>query len=304
MYDIIIIGAGIAGLTAGIYGARAGKKVLIFEGNTYGGQIIYAKEVENYPGIKKISGYDFANDLYNQTVGFGVEVKYDKVLSISSEKEVTTTNGVYKGKSIIIATGTKKRTLTMLNIAGEDKLTGKGISYCATCDGSFFKGKDVAVVGGGNTALDEALYLSDLCPKVYLIHRRDEFRADKVTVDKIYKKENIELILNSNISKLNGDEFLESIYIKNSITNEMKKLKISGLFVAIGIEANNNIFSNVVMLDENGYIIANEDCKTNTPGIFAAGDCRTKFLRQLTTASADGSVAALEAIDFIRKEGN
>lgn len=301
MYDIIIIGGGTAGLTAGIYGARAGKKVIILEGNVCGGQIIYAKEVENYPGIKNISGYDFANNLYNQNISFGVEIKYEKVLELKEDKTVVTSSNIYKGKSIIIATGATRRSLSTLNIEGEKDLNGHGISYCATCDGNFFKGKEVAVVGGGNTALDEAIYLSDICSRVYLIHRRNEFRGDKLIAERVTKKENIQIILNTNVIKLYGSDKLESIDIKNNVTNEVNNIKISGLFVAIGTEANNQIFDQIIELDKNGYIVAGEDCKTNIPGVFAAGDCRTKFLRQLTTASADGSVAAINALNYIRE---
>lgn len=295
MYDVIIIGAGPAGLTAAIYLGRAGKKVLILEKNVYGGQIVNSKEVENYPAISKISGFDFSNNLYNQAKNFGAELKYETVVNLTKDKEVTTNRGKYQAKSIIIATGLSNRTL---EIDGVDSFIGRGISYCATCDGNFFKDKVVAVVGGGNTALEDAIFLSNICKKVYIIHRRTTFRGEKILQDILNKKENVEFVFNSNVVKINGNELLESIIINTN--NEEKELQIDGLFLAIG-QIPNNSYIDIIDLDEKGYAIANEDCKTNIDGIYVAGDFRTKKVRQLVTAASDGATAAINVIEYIER---
>lgn len=295
MYDVIIIGAGPAGLTAAIYLGRAGKKVLILEKNVYGGQIVNSKEVENYPAISKISGFEFSNNLYNQAKNFGAELKYETVVNLTKDKEVTTNRGKYQAKSIIIATGLSNRTL---EIDGVDSFIGRGISYCATCDGNFFKDKVVAVVGGGNTALEDAIFLSNICKKVYIIHRRTTFRGEKILQDILNKKENIEFVLNSNVVKINGNELLESIIINTN--NEERELQIDGLFLAIG-QIPNNSYIDIIELDEKGYAIANEDCKTNIDGIYVVGDFRTKKVRQLVTAASDGATAAINAIEYIER---
>ena len=291
MYDIIIIGAGPAGMTAALYGARANKKVLVLEALNYGGEILNTLNIENYPVEETISGFDFANKLYNQITKLGVEVKLEKVISINKEKEVKTNESTYTGKTIIIATGLNNR---KLNLPNEEELTGKGISYCATCDGAFFKGKDVAVVGGGNTALEDALYLSDICNKVYLIHRRNEFRADAVTIDKVLNKDNIKVLYDTIITKINGNTNLESIEVNN---NEI--LNVEGLFIAIGKVPSLDYLNNIIETNESGYIKSNELCHTNIEGIFVAGDIREKSLRQLVTATSDGAIAATEAIKYI-----
>ena len=288
MYDIIIVGAGPAGLTAALYAGRANKKILVLEAKVPGGQIVNANEVTNYPGIEKISGSDYATNLYNQVINLGVEIKFETVLSITEDKEVTTNADTYKSKAIILATGAENR---KLRIEKEERLVGKGISYCATCDGNFYKGKIVAVVGGGNTALEDALYLSDLASKVYLIHRRDTFRGENKLVEDIKKKNNIEIIYNSNVTRINGTEKVESIII-----NDSDELKVDGLFIAVGQEPKNIIFKDIVDIDEKGYIISKDDVHTNKKGIYVAGDARNKLLRQLTTAVSDGSIAATVAI--------
>lgn len=292
MYDIIIIGAGPAGLTSALYAARANKKVLVLEAKSYGGQIINASKIENYPAIEEISGFDFATKLYNQVEKLGVEIKYETVLRVEKDKTVITNKEKYKAKAIIIATGSESK---KLNLEKENILVGKGISYCATCDGNFFKNKNVAVIGGGNTALEDALYLSDIAKKVYVIHRRDNFRGENTYLEQLKKKKNITFILNQTISSLNGNKNLESITIKDKENNE-KILEIEGLFIAIGQEPNNQIFQNIVDLDEKGYIISSNDVHTKTKGIYVAGDTRVKELRQLTTAISDGSIAAITAI--------
>lgn len=302
MYDIIIIGAGPAGLTASIYARRANKKTLVLEAKTYGGQIINTLSIENYPVEPNISGFDFATKLYNQAKDMGSEIKFEKVIDIKDKKDkkqVITTKNTYETKTIIIATGAENRKLGLDN---EDKLVGKGISYCATCDGAFFKKKDVAVVGGGNVALEDALYLSDIANKVYLIHRRDEFRGDFTIVEKLKEKNNVEFILNSNVSKIIADNKLKSINIKNKEDREETELDIDGLFIAVGQVPENQNFSKLINLDKSGYIIAGEDCHTNIEGIFVAGDNRTKELRQLVTATSDGAIAATEAIKYINNK--
>ena len=293
MYDIIIIGAGPAGLSAAIYARRSEKKTLVLESFTYGGQIINTKEIENYPAESHISGYEFAKKIYNQAIELGTEF-------IFAYKEVITKKNTYKTKCIIIATGVQNKKLGLQN---EEILIGKGISYCATCDGAFYKNKEVAVVGGGNTALEDALYLADIVKKVYLIHRRDIFRGNKKTVSKINEKKNIEIIFNSTITKINSNDKLDSIEIINKKGN-IRTLKVSGLFIAIGQIPQNENFANIINLNENGYIIANESCQTNIEGIYVAGDTRTKELRQLVTAVSDGAIAATKAIDYINVDNN
>ena len=299
MYDVIVIGAGTAGMTAGIYARRAGKKVLIIEEKSYGGQIINTPEVENYPGISKVSGFTFANNLYNQTRELGAEFKFEEVMKIqnnSDYKVVVTNKTKYQGKTVIIATGAKNRPLGVNN---EDKLTGAGVSYCATCDGAFFKGKDVAVVGGGNTALEDAMFLSDYCNLVYVIHRRNEFRGEKGLADILKEKSNVKFVFDSVVKSIKGEQSVEGLEILNVKKNTLSEIKIQGVFIAIGQMPDNEKISDIVELDDKGYIKADETCTTNTEGVFVAGDCRTKQIRQLTTAASDGAVAALAACSYI-----
>lgn len=299
MYDIAIVGAGPAGLSAAIYGTRAGKSVVVFEAMTYGGQIVNTPEIENYPGIRQISGFDFATGLYEQATGLGAEVVYEKVTGIEdkgSYKRVLTESGSYEARSVILATGAKNRPL---GLDHEQELIGAGISYCATCDGAFFKGKDVAVVGGGSTALEDAAYLCGYCRTVYLIHRRSQFRGEEAAVEKLRKKPNIIFELDSRVIRLNGESHLESIEVEQIQTGEIRTIPVDGLFVAIGQMPDNQAFSDLVNVDDAGYIRAMESCETNVPGIFTAGDCRTKKVRQLATAAADGAVAALAACDYL-----
>ena len=302
MYDIIIIGAGPAGLTSSIYARRANKKVLVLEAKTYGGQIINTLSIENYPVEPGISGFDFATKLYNQAKDMGSEIVFEKVVDIKNYKEykeIITTKNSYKAKAVIIATGAENRKLGLNN---EDELVGKGISYCATCDGAFYKKKDVAVVGGGNVALEDALYLSDIANKVYLIHRRDEFRGDLSIVEKLKEKDNVEFILNSNVVNINAIDKIDSIDIRNNEDREENEINVDGLFIAVGQVPENQNFASLINLDKSGYIIASEDCHTNIEGIFVAGDNRTKELRQLVTATSDGAIAATEAIKYINSK--
>jgi len=297
-YDIIIIGAGPAGLTSAIYARRANKNVLVLEAKSYGGQIINTLDIENYPVEEHISGFEFATKLYNQAKNLGAKILFEKVVDINdlgNEKEVVTTKNTYKAKAIIIATGSENRKLGLSN---EDELVGKGISYCATCDGTFYKKKTVAVVGGGNTALEDALYLSDIVEKVYLIHRRDEFRGEESTINHLKEKNNVEFVYNSNVTKLNANERLESIEVTNK-DGSTKTIEVSGLFIAVGRIPENQNFAKLVELDEAGYVKAGEDCHTNIPGIFVAGDNRVKEVRQLVTATSDGAIAATAAVKYI-----
>ena len=298
MYDIIIIGAGPAGLTAAIYARRASKKVLVLEAKTYGGQIINTLDIENYPVEEHISGFDFATKIYNQAKNLGAEITFERAVEIKNlgnEKEVKTLKNIYKAKAVIIATGSENRKLGLSN---EDELVGKGVSYCATCDGAFYKNKKVAVIGGGNTALEEASYLSDIAQTVYIIHRRDEFRAEELLVSHLKEKDNIEFIYNSNITKINANNKLESIEVTNN-DGTISSIDIDGLFIAVGRIPENQNFGKLINLDKAGYVVANENCHTNVTGIFVAGDNRTKDVRQLVTATSDGAIAATEAVKYI-----
>ncbi len=299
MYDILIIGAGPAGLTAAIYGQRAGKKTALLEESTYGGQILNTPEVENYPGLKTVSGFELATNLYEQATNLGAELIYEKVTGIEdlgAHKKVKTTGSEYEAKTVIIATGAKNRPL---GIDKEQEFIGAGISYCATCDGNFFRNRDVAVIGGGNTALEDAEVLSGIANKVYLIHRRDAFRGEQANVDRLMVKENVELVLNSVPEELLGEGVISGIKVKDVKTGKERVIDVQGIFVAIGQMPDNGNFADVAELDDKGYVQAGEDCKTKTAGIFTAGDCRHKKVRQIATATADGAVAALEAIEYI-----
>ena len=300
MYDIIIIGAGPAGMTAALYAKQARKNILVLEKEIYGGQILKADKVKNYPGFKEISGYDFSNNLYNQLTDLGVEIKFEEVIEIISKeniKEIKTKKGNYTTKSVIIATGARNR---KLNLNNEDKLIGKGVSYCTTCDGMFFKDKEVAIYGGGNSAIDGALYLSNICKKVYLIYRQKDFKTDNENINQLKSTENIECIFNTNIIDLIGENKLESITLKEE--QNQYDLNVDGLFIEIGYIPVSEICKNIIDTDSKGYIIASEDCKTNIDGIFAAGDIRIKDIRQLTTACSDGTTAALNAVKYLAKK--
>lgn len=302
-YDLIIVGAGTAGLTAAIYGVRAGKSVLVLETRTYGGQIVNATEIENYPGLSGISGVQFAMNLYQQAVDLGVKVQMETVRTIEPDKEgkwkIVTSSGEYKTEALIIASGARAR---KLGLKGEEEYTGKGVSYCATCDGAFFRGKTVAVVGGGNTALEDTLFLAEYCKKVYLIHRRDTFRGEQELVSRIQSKENVTICYNSQVTELHGDQMIRGITVKDSMRDVSERLETDGIFIAIGQVPDTAFVADQAERDQNGYILAGEDCKTSAEGIFAAGDCRTKKVRQLTTAAADGAVAALGACEYLESQ--
>lgn len=299
MYDIGIIGGGTAGMTAAIYGQRAGKRTIIIEGGNFGGQITSSPNVENYPGIASVSGSEFSMNLLDQAMKLGTETVVEKVTGIRVEdgiKVIETTDKAYPCRSVILATGVTHR---HLGVADEERLTGAGVSYCATCDGAFFRGRDVAVIGGGSTALQDAEFLSNYCNKVYLVHRRDEFRGEDSIVKRLASKENVEFVLSAVVKEILGENVVEGLVLTDKKTSEDFRLDVAGVFIAVGQIPQNECFADVVKLDANGFILAAEDCVTSAPGIFAAGDCRTKEVRQLTTAAADGAVAALAACKYI-----
>ncbi len=299
MYDIVIIGAGPAGLSSATYARRAGYSVLVLEGGAPGGQLANTPEVENYPGLDRTTGVNFGMMLFNQARGFGADIRFEGAKAVELAGDVKVIHGAkntYEAKAVIIANGAKRR---KLGCPGEKELTAKGVSYCATCDGAFFKDKPVAVVGGGNTALEDALYLANHCSKVYLIHRRDAFRGSAILAEAVLAKANIEVIWNSVARRIDGDSQVRSLEVGDVMTGEARNLTVDAVFVAIGLEPDNGMFEGQVDLDSYGYIIAGEDCKTNLAGVFAAGDTRTKALRQVVTAAADGAVSAFEAGNYI-----
>ncbi len=292
IYDVIIIGGGPAGYTAGLYGVRAGLKVLLIEEVYAGGQIALSHQVDNYPGFENgIDGFTLAQNMKNQAEKFGLISKFEKVISVNLNKEpklVKSTEAEYYSKFVIIATGASPRELGTPN---EEKFIGKGVHYCASCDGMFYRGKTVVVVGGGDTALSDSIMLSRYCEKVYLIHRRGEFRGAKVYQDTINQTKNIKVLLNSQVTELLGDEKLNGIILKNVKTNQTDKLDCDAVFVCIGRKPSTEIFKGQVELNDAGYILAGEDTKTNIDGVFAVGDVRTKALRQVVTAVSDGATS-------------
>ena len=299
MYDIVIVGAGPAGLTAAIYALREEKKVVILEKETIGGKITSSSKIENYPGFKSISGMDFANNLYEQVINLGGEINIEEVLSIENGKvkKVITDENTYETKSIIIASGSKYKTL---NLDKEEELIGNGISFCTVCDGSFYKNKDVCVVGGANSALNSVLYLSKLCNKVYLVVRGPKLKGDKKVIDNVLSLSNVEVLYNTTVNKyiLDNDE-LVGVEVKSNECE--KRLDVEGVFLAIGQSPEINYLNNLVKVDENNYVLASEDCITNIDGIFVAGDVRKKKVRQLTTAVSDGTNAAINAINYLKE---
>lgn len=299
MTDLLIVGAGTAGLTAAIYGIRAGLKVDILEQSMYGGQIITTMSIENYPGMPGISGADFATALYQQARDLGANFLTGTVQSAQltgQPKKVLTDKGEYLAKAVILATGATPRSL---EAPGGKEFIGRGVSFCATCDGAFHRGKDVAVVGGGNVAVDDALILSGLCRTVYLIHRRSRFSGEAMVVSQLQQKENVVFLTDSTVAEVSGDQSVRQIRVENLQDQTQRTLEVSGVFVAIGSTPNNQPFADQIKLDERGYIPAGEDCRTDVEGVFAAGDNRRKQVRQIITAAADGSVAALAAKDYI-----
>ena len=298
MYDIIVIGGGPAGLTAATYARRAGKTVLVIEKAAFGGQITWSPKVENFPTIISISGTELGDRLLEQAMEQGAEVELEEVTAVETDgdvKRVCCDSGAeYEAKAIIIATGAKPR---MLGLEREEELVGSGVGFCAVCDGAFYKGRDVAVNGGGNSALQDAMLLSETCRRVYLIHRRSSFRGEEKLVEALRRRENVEFILESTVEELLGDTELRGIAVRHP--GGRREIELDGLFVAVGHEPDNKIFAELMELDAAGYAVSGEDCRTKTPGVFVAGDCRRKAVRQLTTAVADGSAAALAACAYI-----
>ncbi|MBQ3214397.1 MAG: thioredoxin-disulfide reductase [Clostridia bacterium] len=300
IYDIAILGGGPGGMTAAIYAKRAGLDVVIIEKNVPGGAVATTYEVANYPGFTTISGMDLATKMFEHTQSLNIEFAWDEVKKVKVEgdiKEVECYQSSYKAKTLILGFGASVR---KLNLDNEKAFIGKGISYCATCDGNLFKGKTVAIVGGGNTALEDCFYLSNLAEKVYLIHRRDEFRGDQILSKQVIEKENIEIVYNSTVSKITGDTTLKSIDVLNKVTNETKTLTVDGLFVCIGRGPDTEMVDGDLTLNAQGYIVTDDCMRTNYEGVYAIGDIRQTPLRQIVTACSDGAIAATKAFEYIK----
>ena len=299
MKNVVVIGAGPAGMTAALYLSDAGIGVTIIEKGMYGGQMTTTARIANYPGFVDVAGWELSQHMFDQMTAAGISLTYDTVTGIEKEGDrfsVRGKNSVYGGDAVIIANGVTRR---RIGCPGEDEFAGCGVSYCAVCDGNFFRGRDVAVIGGGNSALEDAAYLAGICPNVYLIHRRDELRADEKYVRAAKKCENITFMYSHYPERIVGEDRVNGIEIKDLKTGEIKTLEVSGVFVAVGLDADNGGFGHIVDLTENGYIESDENCLTSCPGIFAAGDTRDKKLRQIVTATSDGAVAAKQAIEYL-----
>lgn len=300
LYDVIIIGSGPAGLSAAIYAQRAKLATLVIEkAPMSGGQILNTYEVDNYPGIPGVGGFDLGSKFRAHADALGCSFVTAVVREIQEEegkKKIVTEKETYETKTLILATGATHR---KLGVPGEEELMGMGVSYCATCDGAFFKGKTTAVIGGGDVALEDALFLARLCEKVYLVHRRDEFRGAKVLQERVFETENIEVVWDSVVEEIQGEDMVEKISIYNKKKEEKSELEVQGVFIAVGIQPNTEIYRNLVKMDEGGYIIAGEDGVTQTKGVFAAGDLRTKQLRQVITAASDGANAVTSVEKYL-----
>jgi thioredoxin reductase (NADPH) len=300
-YDVIIIGGGPAGLSAGIYTARARLASLLIEKGGIGGQIINSLAVENYPGFAAVSGIDLTQAMHQQATGFGLTTIYAEVFAIKTsgqKKIVTTSDGDYSAGAVILAGGSERQ---KLDIPGEAEFTGKGVSYCATCDGAFFRDRDVAVVGGGNAAITEAIELTKFARKVTVIHRRDELRATKILQEKAFAEKKIEFLWDSVLTAITGDAFVEGITVSNVKTKKETRLPVAGVFMAVGFRPNTGYLQGVVALDELGTVIVNDKMETSAPGIFAAGDIRSQSIRQVVAATGDGAVAAISAEKYLGK---
>lgn len=299
MTDLIIIGGGIAGLTAALYARRAGKSALVLEKETFGGQITSAPRVDNFPGLPAVSGNALTDALLSQVMDLGAEIDMEDIISLQKSEDhfvLSTGKREYSARAVILATGARHRPL---GVAGEEALVGKGVSYCALCDGAFHKGQHVAVVGGGNSASQAAIFLSDLCASVTVIQQFDHFTCDSKELAAMQERQNIRLVTSTCVTALKGEDHLTALELTNQDTGTVTELPMDGLFVCIGRMPDNEPFRDVITLTEQGFIDADECCRTNVPGVFAAGDCRVKTVRQLTTAAADGSIAAIGACSYI-----
>ena len=301
-YDVAIIGGGPAGLTAGIYAARAGKSTAVIERGLIGGQITFTDSIDNFPAAPGMNGAEYAMKIQSQAESFGAEIIMDEITEVAPPEteggtfKIKGNSDEYEATAVILATGLDNR---KMGISGEDGLISRGISFCAVCDGAFFRNKEVAVYGGGNTAVEDAAFLANICSKVTIIHRRDRFRAEQAVVDELKALDNVEFVMTSNVVGVNGDKALESIAVKNNETGETRDIAVSALFVAIGKIPNGKPFANLVATDEAGYFEIGESCEAGTPGVFVAGDGRAKELKQLTTAVSDGSIAATKACNYV-----
>ncbi len=300
IYDVIILGSGPAGLSAAVYAQRARLNTLIIEEKPMsGGQILDTYEVDNYPGLPGISGFELGQKFRTHADQLGAEFVNEQVQELKDlgeKKLVVTEKSSYETRTLILATGARHR---KLNVPGEKELAGVGVSYCATCDGAFFRGKTVAVVGGGDVALEDALFLARGCEKVYLIHRREEFRGARILQERVRESDNIELVLNSNVIEILGEQMVTSVLVHNHVKNERHELQVQGVFITVGISPNVAAADGLVEQDQQGYIKAGEDAVTSVPGIFAAGDVRTKQLRQVITAASDGANAVISAERYL-----
>ena len=301
MYDILIVGGGPAGLTAAIYGLRAGKSVLVIEKNGFGGQIAYSPKVENIPGTQLISGTEFADKITEQAMALGAEVELENVVRVDAAGEIkkvyTEEGGEYEGKALILAVGVKHR---MLGLPGEEELVGKGLSFCAVCDGAFYAGQETIMIGGGNSALQEALLLSEVCTKVTIVQNLAFLTGEKKLSDALESKDNVRIIYSSVVEEyLQENGSLTGVRIKNTDTGAEEVIKADGAFLAVGLVPENGAFAEVAKLDERGYFDIDENCAATTPGVFVAGDCRRKNIRQVTTAAGDGAVAAMAACRYL-----
>jgi len=301
-YDIAIIGGGPAGLSAAIYAARGGLKTVVFERGLIGGQIVLTADVENYPGFEEnMSGFDIADKMKKQADKFDVEFKINEIKKIIPQKDfklIKTTNEEFKVKVVVIATGANP---SKLGVDGEARLTGRGVSYCATCDGALYRDKIVAVVGGGDSAVEEALFLTKFAKKVYIIHRRDELRAVKIIQKRAFNNDKIEIVWNSIITEIEGKQFVENLKIHNRKTKENSDLAVDGVFMYVGIVPNNELVKEIVKIDERGFILVDESMQTSVPGIYSIGDINQKALRQVVTAASDGAIAAFSAEKWIEE---
>ncbi len=302
MYDLIIIGSGPAGLSAAVYGVRAGLKLLVLEQNPMsGGQILNTYEVDNYLGLPGISGFDMGKCFRDHADRLGVpfaECRAQEIIDDGGIKTVRTRRENYEARAVILASGAQH---AQLGVPGEEELSGMGVSYCATCDGAFFRGKTVAVVGGGDVALEDAIYLARTCGKVWLIHRRDELRGAMILQEELKALPNVEILYSHTVERIQGEDSVESLLVKDGKTGEERELAVSGVFIAVGIRPNSELVKDMADCDEAGYVLAGEDCASSCPGIYVAGDIRRKPLRQVVTAVADGANAAVAAGDFIRR---